>query len=107
MGFYVKAYYCKKFGYNKCSKNKIWFTDIAKETGDRKICCDGTVVTMATNAYFRPAKCHTLCVIVTHLQRKTCCHTLKEKCHAISDKEYITLFTNIKNSEQTCIEKGQ
>ena len=49
----------------------------------------------------------TLFVIVTHLERKTCCHTLEEKCHAISDKEYITLFTNIKNSEQTFIEKGQ
>ena len=33
----VLAYnYCKQLRYNKCSENKIWFTDIVNETGDKK-----------------------------------------------------------------------
>ena len=59
---------------HRYSKNKI---------RDKKNCCHGTAVTMATNAYFGPAKYPTLYMIVTHLQRKSCCYTVKEKYHAI------------------------
>ena len=37
----------------------------------------------SASVIYIPAKCHAFCVIVTHLQRISRCHALKEKCHAI------------------------
>ena len=56
----------------------LWPQSMARQE-TKKFSCQGTAVTMATNAYCGTAKYNTLCMIVTHLQRKTCCYTVKEK----------------------------